>query len=216
MEDLRSSQQKESVVAAETLGDVLYADRSIQIEAEEAWAGLVRQIAAHDQIALHALYERAHRFVFTLAVRITGSRETAEEVTVDVFHDVWKRASRYNPQNGTVLGWIMNQARSRAIDRLRFDGRKKRAEPPSCPADLEVATEPRDLLEVAQDGLLLREALTALTLLERQAIETAYFGELTYSEAALQLNEPIGTVKTRIRSGLQKLRVALAPRGKAR
>lgn len=214
MEELSSSQEKESV-AAETLGDVLYADRSIRTEAEERWASLVHQVAAHDQLALHALYERAHRFVFTLAVRITGSRETAEEVTVDVFHDVWKRASGYNAENGTVLGWIMNQARSRAIDRVRFDGRKKRTEP-SCPADLEIAAEPRDLVEVKQEGLLLREALAVLTPLERLAIETAYFGELTYAEAALRLNEPVGTIKTRIRSGMQKLRVALAPQGKAR
>jgi len=216
MEEIGSSRQKKSVVAPETLGDVLYADPSIRVDAEGEWVGLVREVAAHDPLALHALYERAHRLVFTLAVRITGSRETAEEVTVDVFHDVWKRASRYNPANGTVLGWIMNQARSRAIDRVRFEARKKRAEPPACPADLEEGAESRDLLEVKQEGLLLREALAMLTAHERQAIETAYFGELTYAEAAAQLKEPLGTVKTRIRSGLQKLRTALLPQGRAR
>lgn len=83
-------------------------------------------MAAGDQFALHALYERAHRIVFTLAMRITANRETAEEVTIDVFHAVWREASRYDAANGTVLGWIMNHARSRAIDRLRFDNRKKR------------------------------------------------------------------------------------------
>src|SRR3546814_12313620 len=60
-------------------------------------------------------------------MRITANRETAEELTIDVFHDVWRRASRYDPANGTVLGWVMNQARSRAIDRLRFESRKKRS-----------------------------------------------------------------------------------------
>jgi len=207
--------EKGSVVAAETLGDVLYADPSVRVEAEEGWAGLVRQVAAHDQLALHALYERAHRFVFTLAVRITGSRESAEEVTVDVFHDVWKRASRYDPENGTVLGWIMNQARSRAIDRVRFESRKKRTEP-ACPMDSYAATEERDVVEVKQEGRLLRAALAVLTPHERRAIKTAYFGECTYAEAAQQLNEPVGTVKTRIRSGLEKLRAVLAPEGKAR
>ena len=202
-------------MAAPTLGDVLYADPSIRVATEAEWVGLVREVAAGDQLALHALYERAHRFVFTLALRITGNRETAEEVTVDVFHDAWRRAAAYNPENGTVLGWIMNQARSRAIDRVRFESRKKRAEPAACPSHFEEATESRDLLEVEQEGLLLREALGALTVLERQAIETAYFGELTYSETALRLNEPVGTVKTRIRSGLQKLRAALVPQGKA-
>ena len=216
VEELGSSQQKNSVVATDTLGDVLYADRSIRIEAEDEWVRFVREVAARDQLALHALYERAHRLVFTLAVRITGSRETAEEVTVDVFLDVWKRASRYNPENGTVLGWIMNQARSRAIDRVRFESRKKRAEPVPCPTDLEEVAESRDLVEVKQEGLLLREALAVLTPQERQAIETAYFGELTYAEVAARIKEPLGTVKTRIRSGLQKLRAALLPQGKAR
>ena len=108
-----------------TLGDVLYA-RSKAPVPEQDWAALVQSIAAGDQLALHALYERAHRPVFTLIMRMTANRETAEELTIDVFHDVWRRAARYDPANGTVLGWIMNQARSRAIDRLRFDSRKKR------------------------------------------------------------------------------------------
>src|ERR1051325_2457024 len=109
-----------------TLGDVLYAKSKAPVP-EQDWAALVQSIAAGDQLALHALYEMAHRIVFTLAMRITANRETAEELTVDVFHDVWRRASGYDPANGTVLGWIMNQARSRAIDRLRFENRKKRS-----------------------------------------------------------------------------------------
>src|SRR3546814_18963200 len=88
---------------------------------------LVQSSAAGDQLALHALYERAHRPVFTVIMRITANRETAEELTFDVFHDVLRRASRYDPANGTVLGWVMNHARSRAIDRLRFESRTKRS-----------------------------------------------------------------------------------------
>ena len=106
-----------------TLGDVLYATSKAPVP-EEDWTALVQSIAAGDQLALHALYERAHRPVFTLIMRITANRETAEELTIDVFHDVWRRAQRYDAANGTVLGWIMNQARSRAIDRLRFESRK--------------------------------------------------------------------------------------------
>src|SRR4030088_3256 len=109
-----------------TLGDVLYA-RSKAPVPEQDWARLVQSIAAGDQLALHALYEMAHRPVFTLVMRITANRETAEELTIDVFHDIWRGASRYDAANGTVLGWIMNQARSRAIDRLRFESRKKRS-----------------------------------------------------------------------------------------
>jgi DNA-directed RNA polymerase specialized sigma24 family protein len=74
-----------------------------------------------EQLALHALYEKTHRIVFALIVRITCNRETAEELTIDVFHDVWRRASGYDPADGTVLGWLMNQARCRAIDRVRFE-----------------------------------------------------------------------------------------------
>jgi RNA polymerase sigma-70 factor (ECF subfamily) len=196
-----------------TLGDVLYADRSRYRVPEEEWQQLVRGVAAGDQLALHNLYERAHRFVFTLAMRITGNRETAEEVTLDVFHDVWRRASRYDPANGTVLGWVMNQARSRAIDRVRFDGRKKRVEPAGCPADESSAKDSQLLLEVKQDGHALRTALGVLTPQEREAIETTFFAEHTYAEAATKLNQPLGTVKTRIRSALQKLRAALPREG---
>ena len=109
-----------------TLGDVLYA-RSKAPVPEQEWATLVQSIAAGDQLALHALYERAHRIVFTLVMRITANRETAEELTIDVFHDVWRRAAHYDAANGTVLGWIMNQARSRAIDRLRFEAERSAA-----------------------------------------------------------------------------------------
>src|SRR5688500_5592840 len=100
-----------------TLGEVLYARPSEPLVSEAEWVALVRSVAAGDQGALLALYERAHRVVFTLIMRITVNRATAEEVTLDVFHDVWRRASSYQEKDGTVLGWIMNQARSRAIDR---------------------------------------------------------------------------------------------------
>ena len=109
-----------------TLGDILFADKSKVPISEDEWLQLVRAVAGGDQRALHSLYEQTHRIVFTLIVRITANRETAEEVTLDVFYDVWRKASTYDPANGSVVGWIMNQARSRAIDRLRFDQRKKR------------------------------------------------------------------------------------------
>jgi RNA polymerase sigma factor (sigma-70 family) len=113
---------------------------------EQVWATLVEAIAAGDQLALHALYEMAHRFVFTLVMRITSNRETAEELTIDVFYDVWRRASRYDAANGTVLGWIMNQARSRAIDRLRFENRKKRSHCCDKHPLIEGATDPDEFL----------------------------------------------------------------------
>jgi RNA polymerase sigma-70 factor (ECF subfamily) len=193
-----------------TLGDILYADKAKFRVSEDEWLRLVQAVAAGDQRALHSLYEQTHRIVFTLIVRITMNRETAEEVTLDVFYDVWRKASAYDPANGSVVGWIMNQARSRAIDRLRFDQRKKRVN--TYPHSLGPTTDmvdPQQACLFEEQGRLLRNALEVLTPEERKAIESAFFAELTYEEAAKKLNQPLGTVKTRIRSGLGKLREAL-------
>ena len=194
-----------------TLGDLLYANKTIRRVSEQEWVGLVRAIAAGDEQALHALYEQTHRIVFTLTMRITGNRETAEELTLDVFHDVWRRASAYDPASGSVIGWMMNQARSRAIDRLRFEQRKKRV-PDHADTSVTIApsSSPHDVLDARDQGRVLRDALQVLTNDERQAIETAFFSELTYREVAAKFNQPLGTVKTRIRSGLEKLRQVLA------
>ena len=193
-----------------TLGDLLYAKTATRRVGEAEWVGLVQAIATRDEQALRALYERTHRIVFTLTMRITGNRETAEELTVDVFHDVWRRAHTYDPASGPVIGWIMNQARSRAIDRLRFEQPKKRV---GDPADTSIAgtreNGPHEALDVRDQGRQLREALQRLTPDERAAIETAFFSEMTYSEVAARFNQPLGTVKTRIRSGLAKLRQVL-------
>lgn len=203
--------------AQKTLGDLLFADALKAPVSEKEWAQLVQSVASGDQRALHVLYEQTHRLVFTVMVRITSDRQSAEELTLDVFHDVWRRASTYDPANGSVVGWIMNQARSRAIDRVRFDQRKKRvnqgADDP-CPAP--DVRDPLEACDLTEQGRRLREALTVLTREEREVIETAFFAELTYSEVAVRLNQPLGTVKTRIRSGLMKLRQALAGTAKER
>ncbi len=194
-----------------TLGAVLYAKRERPLLLETEWVDLVRAIAAGDQSALHALYDRAHRPVFTLIMRINCNRQTAEELTLDVFYDVWRRASRYDPASGTVLGWIMNQARSRAIDRLRFDNRQKRNNRFEDDWRQETALrDSEDAIALRQQSDRLRDALLGLTPDERRAIETAYFGEFSYADAAVRLDKPVGTVKTQIRSALSKLRAALA------
>jgi RNA polymerase sigma-70 factor, ECF subfamily len=192
-----------------TLGDVLYA-KSKGLIPEQEWVALVQSIAAGDQGALHGLYERAHRIVFTLILRITANRESAEELTLDVFHDVWRGASRYDAANGTVLGWIMIQARSRAIDRLRYETRKKRSQSEDLAPLAEVAADPGDVVELREQRAQLQAALAALTSDERQAIEMTFFGGLTHVEAAARLKQPLGTIKTRIRSALHKLRQRLA------
>lgn len=200
--------------SAGTLGEVLYARPSRAPVSEAEWVALVRAVAAGDQRALHSLYERAHRVVFTLSMRITANHETAEEVTLDVFHDVWRRASMYREADGTVLGWIMNQAHSRAIDRVRFEQRQKRMPPDAgAPLPRDVSVPPDLFVAVRQQHEAIRRALDVLTPDERQAIETAFFSELPYAEVAARLNQPVGTIKTRIRAGLHRLRQALAQEG---
>ena len=143
------------------------------------------------------------------------NRETAEEVTLDVFYDVWRKASTYDPANGSVVGWVMNQARCRAIDRLRFDRRKKRVN--TYPHSLRPTTDivdPQQASLFEEQSRLVRGALELLSAEERKAIETAFFSELTYEQTARDLNQPLGTVKTRIRSGLEKLREALGSKVK--
>lgn len=211
MSDASAIDEERPQSSARTLGDVLYAKPTILLP-EQDWVALVHAIAAGDELALHALYERAHRVVFTLIMRITANRETAEELTIDVFYGVWRSAARYDAAKGSVLAWIMNRARSRAIDRLRFDNRNKRNnsnggdQPPAA----DVAADPHDAIVLRAQSESLRAAIATLTPTEREAIETTFFGGLTHAEAAARLDQPLGTIKTRIRSGLHKLRQALA------
>ncbi|HET7085140.1 MAG TPA: ATP-binding protein [Rhizomicrobium sp.] len=138
--------------APATLGDVLYANSKTPLQ-EQVWARLVQSIAAGDQLALHELYEMTHRIVFALVLQITGNRETSEELTIDVFHDVWRGASRYDAANGTVLAWIMNLARARAIDRLLVENREKRGQAGNIHVHAEAAADAQgDLaLRIAQE-----------------------------------------------------------------
>jgi DNA-directed RNA polymerase specialized sigma24 family protein len=108
-------------VSPGTLGAVLYANNPKSAIPEADWIELVRSIAAGDQLALHRLYERTHQVVFTLAMLVTGDREAAEQATLDVFCDVWRRAALFDAARETVLGWIMNHTRSRALDLLGLE-----------------------------------------------------------------------------------------------
>jgi RNA polymerase sigma-70 factor, ECF subfamily len=204
----RTSQDEQPRV----LGDLLIADPSKVRIPESDWVAIVRAIAARDQAALQALYERSHRIAFTLIMRIVNNRETAEELTLDVFHDVWRRAPQYDTGNGPVLGWILNQARSRAIDRIRYELRLKRVDrhsrDPLTTTESDDSSEDLNREEVRRR---IRLAVAGLRQDEREAIEAAYFSELTYVQAGARLDQPLGTIKTRIRSGLQKLRGRLAP-----
>ena len=117
-------QQARAELAPATLGSLLYKDESKSRTSEQGWLRLVRAVAADDQAALLALYDRSHHFVFTLSVRIAGDKKIAEELTLEVFQDIWRGAAGYEPEQETVLGWIMNLARTRALQRLRSERRQ--------------------------------------------------------------------------------------------
>jgi RNA polymerase sigma-70 factor (ECF subfamily) len=202
-------QERRDEVTPDTLGAILYADRDKVRTPEGDWVALVQSIARGDQRALHSLYEQTHRLVFTLAIRIVGDRETAEEVTVDVYHDVWRRAVEYDQAAGSVVGWIMNQARWRSLDQVKLRHRKKRSAYEPTAVGRPAETTPAEECEIREESRRLQLALEALTPGERLAVETAFFSEMSYPDAAVKLNQPVGTVKTRIRSGLEKLRQAM-------
>src|SRR5690349_8409050 len=168
--------------ASGALGDLLFSLGSKSHTSESQWVALVVQIASGDEQALRELYLRMHALVFTLIVRIVRDHQTAEELTMDVFHQIWKRAATYEPAGGTVVGWVMNQARSRAIDQTRFATRKKRVNPYPDTTELCEDSDSGDSLDSLGREVRLRAAVAKLTPKERNAIELAFFSECTYAE----------------------------------
>ena len=172
----------------------------------------LERIARGDHEGLAALYDRHSRPVYSLAFRILQDQGEAEDIVQDVFSQAWRQAAHYDPSRGAVAAWLYTLARSRAIDRLRAN----RARPEKAVDDRQAANvvDPRmpadvQLLSAEQVGQI-RAALEALPVLQRVAIELAYYEGLTHVEIAERLEQPLGTVKTRIRLALGKLRDVLA------
>jgi RNA polymerase sigma-70 factor (ECF subfamily) len=177
--------------------------------AEEDRQAMVR-LAAGDISVVGILYDRYARAVFSLAVRVLGDRADAEEIVQDVFAQVWSQAARFDAARGTFAAWLLMMTRSRAIDRLRArraGGVALAADPVREPAD-PIPTQEQSVI-TGEDVERMRGAMQDLTASQRTAIELAYYEGLSQSEIAERLQEPLGTVKTRIRSGLLKLRAAL-------
>lgn len=177
---------------------------------------LVQRMAAGDERALGELYDRHGRAAYALVYAIVGERADADEVVVDVFKQAWHSAAQFEPARGSVGSWLVTIARTRALDLVRARGRRSRAlERAVLLSEGGVAAaEPPDRgAERSETRRIVMRALADLPEPQRRAIELAYFGGLSQSEIATQLGEPLGTVKTRIRDGMAKLRTLLAGEG---
>jgi len=162
---------------------------------------------------LTTLYDSTSRLVFGLVLRILNDRSTAEEVLLDVYTQVWRQASSYDSKRGAPLAWMMTIARSRAIDRLRSGRQEQQNREPleSIGEARSKGESPEEATEISERQKIVREALDTLSTEQREVLELAYFSGLSHSEIALQLGQPLGTVKTRTRLGMMKLRELLKP-----
>jgi RNA polymerase sigma-70 factor (ECF subfamily) len=172
----------------------------------------LERMARGDHEALAELYDRHGRLVFSLALRILRDQSDAEDIVQDVFSQAWRQAARYESSRGNVIAWLLNLTRSRAIDRLR--GRRARPDATAgdpATLDLPDLSQPVDeQLALSNQAARIRAAVDELSVLQRVAIELAFYEGLTHVEIADRLELPLGTVKTRIRQGLLKLKERLA------
>ncbi len=182
---------------------------------EQEWTGFLARIAAGDQSALAELYDASSANVFGLAMKILGDRAAAEETTLDVYTQVWRRISMYDAQRGTPGSWLMTLAKNRAIDRFRSSYLERGRQVPLDQAAELPGNEatPEQYSARLERQRLVQSALAILSTEQRQAIALAYYWGMSQSEIADQLKLPLGTVKTRIRLGMIRLREVLAPHG---
>lgn len=171
-----------------------------------------------DERALAALYDRYAPALLGLVMRIVRDQADAEAVLMKAFLQAWRSADSFDAERGSVIGWLTIIARSRALDFVRTESRRERREPlnedreaPLVLVDDSVHADPSAAVEAQETRQTVEAALASLQPAQRAAIELAYFEGLTHVEVAERLAEPLGTIKTRIRLGMIKLRESLAP-----
>ncbi|MGQ0714166.1 MAG: sigma-70 family RNA polymerase sigma factor [Gemmatimonadaceae bacterium] len=173
---------------------------------------IIRRMAAGDERALGELYDRWSASVYALVLRLLGDPEDAEDVVEEVFWQAWRQAGRYQSERGQVSAWLMTIARSRGLDRLR--SRRRRPETLLAEVTEDLPMSAPDPLATAAGSERRARVLSALSELpseQRQAVEMAYFDGLSQTEIAERTAQPLGTVKTRVRLAMQKLRERLGP-----
>ena len=175
---------------------------------------LLARVVKGDQQAFSQLYDHSSTLLFTLAVRILGNHEEAAELLQDVYLEVWRKVSRYDVGRGTPVAWLVTLTKSRAIDRLRARAARGYRATNSLEAGtgMQVADPSPSPFETQSDQELriaIGAAMAGLPQAQQQAIELAYYEGLSHSEISQRLNQPLGTVKTRIKLGMSKLRDGL-------
>lgn len=187
-------------------------ERSRSRDFDEAHCGLVQRVAAQDADALAMLYDATSPFVYGLALRIVRDQGAAEEVTLDAYMQVWRDARRFDAERGSAVAWLLTIARSRAIDRLRASARGRTTmtslDAASFVADPGPGPEGESIESERRARIL--GAMAQLPIEQREAIRIAYFSGMSHSEIAEALGQPLGTVKTRIRLGMMRLRDILS------
>ncbi|MGH8521009.1 MAG: RNA polymerase sigma factor [Gammaproteobacteria bacterium] len=184
---------------------------TIEVDAQEiALRGLISGIAGKEEAALSALYDATAGRVFALALRITAQRNDAEEVTEDVYMQVWQRAGAYDPKRGKIMTWLYTICRSRAIDSQRRRNPAEICLSPEMPyEDADIAADPLDALCGLEEHSLVRAALEALSVNERQVLVLSYFKGFSHQEIADYTATPLGTVKTVLRRAMQLMKEQL-------
>ena len=170
---------------------------------------LLHAVARGDEAALAACYDRYRVILFSIILRILNDRQEAEDCLQEVFLQVWRRAGDFDEARGRGFTWLVTIARSRALDRLRASGSRLRLASEAAQAPHEEVADAAGESVRSEEGAIVREALAELPEEQRRPLLLAYFEGLTQTEIAARLGAPLGTVKTRMRSGMIKLRELL-------